>query len=214
MTLFDLIFLAIALAMDCFAVSIACGVILRQALQKSKTAEDQPLATRAARKAQSAATVKTVVRMALLFGLFQAMMPLIGWLATTHFQRYIEAYDHWIAFSMLLFLGLRMVRSAFLPEEAPHTNPTRLTTQVTLAIATSIDALAVGISFACTGYSALAQLTLPLLLIGLASFLLTIVGHALGLRFGSAIARRLRPELLGGLILIFIGVKVLLSHLL
>ena len=83
-----------------------------------------------------------------------------------------------------------------------------------LAIATSIDALAVGISFACTGYNTLSLLTLPLIIIGLASFILSLLGYYLGRRFGKAITRRLKPELFGGVILIIIGVKILLSHLL
>jgi putative Mn2+ efflux pump MntP len=152
--------------------------------------------------------------MAFLFGFFQALMPLLGWLGISHFQSYMEAYDHWIAFGLLGLIGGKMIWESFSPEEEHHFNPCRLRTQLLLAVATSIDALAVGISFACTGYTALSQLTLPLLLIGLVSFLFSIVGYHLGRCFGKAIIRRLNPELIGGTILILIGVKVLMSHLL
>lgn len=190
MSLFDIILLAIALAMDCFTVSIVSAIILRSEEGVS------------------------VLRMSFLFGLFQAMMPLIGWLGISHFSHYLEAVDHWIAFCMLAFIGGKMVMESFDKEEEKHFDPRRLRTQLLLAIATSIDALAVGISFACTGYDTIGQLTLPLLIIGLASFVLSLLGYYLGRRFGSIITRRLKPELFGGLILILIGVKILLSHIL
>lgn len=184
MNLLDIIFLAVALAMDCFAVSIVSGVLTRRD-----------------------------IRMAFLFGFFQAMMPLLGWLGISHFQSMIEAYDHWIAFGLLAFIGGKMIWESFGPEEEQHFNPRRLRTQLILAVATSIDALAIGISFACTGYNHLSQLTIPLIIIGVVSFLFSILGQHLGSRFGKAIARRLKPELFGGVILILIGVKILVSHL-
>ena len=152
--------------------------------------------------------------MAFLFGFFQALMPLLGWLGISHFQSYMEAYDHWIAFGLLAFIGGRMIKESFGPEEEQHFNPRRLRTQLLLAIATSIDALAIGISFACTGYNTLGQLTLPLIIIGVVSFLFSIIGYLLGARFGRIIAHRFKPELLGGIILIGIGVKILIEHLL
>lgn len=194
MSLIDIIFLAVALAMDCLTVSIVSGVI--------------------AAKSEEANHKKWwIIRLALLFGLFQAMMPLVGWLGISHFQAFIEAYDHWIAFAMLGFIGGRMVWESFNPDPEQHFNPRRLSTQLLLAIATSIDALAVGISFACTGYIAVRQLTLPLIIIGVVSFLFSIIGYRLGIRFGRSIARRLKPELFGGIILIGIGVKILAEHL-
>lgn len=148
MNLLEIILLAIALAMDCFTVSIVSGIILqKQGNQYS-----------------------SVMRMSFLFGFFQAMMPLLGWLGVSHFQTYMEAYDHWIAFCLLAFIGGKMVKESFDDEEEQHFNPCKLKTQLLLAIATSIDALAIGISFACTGYNALSQLTLPLIIIGLVSF--------------------------------------------
>ena len=185
----DIWFLALALAMDCFAVSIASGIIVKKHLGKM------------------------MIRMAFLFGLFQAAMPLIGWLGVSTFTSYLENIDHWIAFGLLAFLGGRMIRESFLPEEEKKIKPRKLKTQVVLAIATSIDALAVGISFACTGFSNIKMLTCPLLIIGFVSFVMSIIGVLLGVKFGKPITKKLKPELLGGGILIFIGIKVLLSHL-
>ena len=203
MSLLDIILLAIALAMDCFTVSIVSGIILTQRDGSFVTPTDVT-------KEPSLC----VIRMAFLFGFFQALMPLLGWLGISHFQSYMEAYDHWIAFGLLGFIGGKMIWESFGPEEEQHFNPRRLRTQLLLAIATSIDALAIGISFACTGYTVLGQLTLPLIIIGVVSFLFSIIGYHLGRCFGKSITRRLKPELLGGVILILIGVKVLLSHLL
>ena len=106
-----------------------------------------------------------------------------------------------------------MIRESFLPEEEKKVKPRKLKTQVVLAIATSIDALAVGISFACTGFSNLKMLVYPLFIIGFVSFVMSITGVLLGVKFGKPIAKKFKPELLGGIILIFIGIKVLLSHL-
>ena len=199
MSLLDIILLAIALAMDCFTVSIVCGVILPQQGNHHSSFLIPHF---------------SLFRMAFLFGFFQAMMPLIGWLGISYFKSYMEAYDHWIAFAMLAFIGGKMIKESFDDEEEKHFDPRRLRTQLLLAIATSIDALAIGISFACTGYNTLSQLTLPLVIIGLASFILSLVGYYLGSRFGSMITRRLKPEFFGGVILVGIGIKILVSHLL
>lgn len=187
---FDLLLLSIALAMDCFTVSMMSGVMLRRSINAS------------------------ILRMALLFGVFQAAMPLAGWIGTAHFSQYLEAVDHWIAFGLLVFIGGKMIKESFDDNGEPSFNPLHVRTQLLLAVATSIDALAVGISMACLGYSHITMLAEPLLMIGVASLVLSVVGYWLGVRFGRIVARRLRPELLGGLVLVFIGIKVLLSHLL
>lgn len=189
-SLFDLFLLSVALAMDCFTVSIVSGVILRRGFSVA------------------------VVRMAVLFGLFQATMPMIGWLGIAYFSHYLEAVDHWIAFVLLVFVGGKMIKESFDDDDEHHSfNPLLLRTQLLLAVATSIDALAIGISMACIGYHRLSQLTVPLLMIGIASLVLSLSGYWLGVRFGRIIAKRLKPELLGGLVLVFIAVKVLVSHL-
>lgn len=189
MSIFDLLLLSVALAMDCFTVSIVSGVILRRGFSVA------------------------ILRMAALFGLFQAVMPLIGWLGTAYFSHYLEAVDHWIAFGLLMFVGGKMIKESFDDDEHQSFNPQSLRTQLLLAVATSIDALAIGISMACIGYDRIAQLTVPLAMIGAASLLLSLLGYGLGVRFGRVMARRLKPELLGGLVLVFIAIKVLVSHL-
>ena len=190
MTILDILLIAVALAMDCFTVSVVSGVITRKLFWGRN------------------------LRMAFLFGFFQAVMPFIGWLAIHYFQSSVEAYDHWIAFGLLLLIGGKMILDAFKSEEDAIFNPLNLGTQLTLAVATSIDALAVGISFSCSGYGTVQSLILPLAVIGLVSFIFSIAGLLLGVRFGGAVARRFKPEIIGGVILIAIGVKILLEHLL
>ena len=188
----DIALLSVALAMDCFTVSIVCGISCRRWMPR------------------------LMLQMSVLFGVFQALMPLIGWLGTSLFSQSLEAVDHWIAFGLLSFLGGRMIRESVSSgnNEEHHSIPSALTTQLLLAVATSIDALAIGISFACTGYKTVAQLSFPLVVIGVGSFLFSVLGNRLGIRFGIAIRRKLTPELFGGLVLIFIGIKVLLTHIL
>lgn len=191
MTFAEILLIAVAVAMDCFTMSIVCGMTLGRG--------NRPV----------------IFKTAFLFGLFQAMMPLIGWLCTSSFQKYLEAYDHWIAFGMLAFLGIRMIREAFSEDEENDkgVHPERLSDRLMLAVATSIDALAVGISFSCTGYTTISQLTLPLFTIGIVSFAFSIAGAMIGIRFGSAIMKKIKPELIGGIILIIIGIRILIEHL-
>lgn len=189
MSLLDITFLALALAMDCFTVSIVSGVIIRKYV------------------------LSVILRMAFLFGLFQAMMPFIGWLGTSYFSHYLETVDHWIAFGLLAFLGGKMIKDSFGSEEEAHFNPSKLTSQLLFAVATSIDALAVGISFACLGYKSVDQLAVPLAIIGVCSFVMSILGNVLGVVCGKSIVKRLKPELIGGLILLLIGFRILYEHI-
>lgn len=189
MTHVEIWLLALALAMDCFAVSMASGIIFKRLFPKQ------------------------MIAMVLLFGLFQALNPLLGWLGAELFRSLIESVDHWIAFAILAFLGVRMIMDSFKDEENKSFNPRRLKVIFTLAIATSIDALAVGISFSCMGYTSLLSLLYPLVAIGVVSSLMTAIGLTIGVKFGKAFAERLRAELWGGIILIGIGVKVLVEHL-
>lgn len=189
MSLIDITFLALALAMDCFTVSIVSGVIIRKYI------------------------LSIILRMAILFGLFQAMMPFIGWLGTSYFSHYLESVDHWIAFGLLAFLGGKMIKDSFGSEEDAHFDPSKLTSQLLFAVATSIDALAVGISFACLGYKNIEQLTLPLIVIGVCSFVMSILGNILGVMCGKSIVKRLKPEFIGGVILLLIGFRILYEHI-
>lgn len=189
MSLLDITFLALALAMDCFTVSIVSGVIIRKYV------------------------LSVILRMAFLFGLFQAMMPFIGWLGTSYFSHYLESVDHWIAFGLLAFLGGKMIKDSFGSEEEAHFNPSKLTSLLLFAVATSIDALAVGISFACLGYKSVDQLAVPLAIIGVCSFVMSILGNVLGVVCGKSIVKRLKPELIGGIILLLIGFRILYEHI-
>ena len=190
MTHIEVWLMALALAMDCFAVSVASGIIFRRIMPRQ------------------------MIAMVFLFGFFQALNPLLGWFGAEMFRELIESFDHWIAFGILAFLGVRMIMDSFKEEEKKSFNPRRMKVIFTLAIATSIDALAVGISFSCMGYTSLVSLLYPLVAIGVVSSLMTAAGLWLGVRFGKAFAERLRAELWGGIVLIIIGVKVLCEHLL
>jgi putative Mn2+ efflux pump MntP len=185
----ETLLIALALAMDCFAVSAVCGVIVRRF------------------------EGRVLLPIAFFFGLFQALMPLLGWTLTSSFSHYLEAVDHWIAFGMLAFIGGKMIADSFKADEDKSINPRNLRTQLLLAVATSIDALAVGISYACTGYQTIASIAVPVVVIGIVSFTMSILGFAVGAKFGEVVVKKLRPELLGGIILIGIGIKILIEHL-
>lgn len=149
--------------------------------------------------------------MAFFFGLFQAVMPLIGWFAASRFSHLIEDYDHWIAFGLLAFLGGRMIKESFSNEDKCCFDPTKLKVVVTLAIATSIDALAIGISFAFVGMNSFTSILSPIVIIGFTSFVISTLGSLIGVFCGKRF--NLRMELWGGLVLIIIGVKILIEHL-
>lgn len=188
MSILEIWLLAVSLAIDCFTVSITSGIILHRIRWG------------------------IFLKMAFLFGLFQAAMPFLGWLGASRFNHLIETYDHWIAFALLAFLGIRMIREHFKDEEERSFDPTRMKVILTLAVATSIDALAIGISFAFTGFRTLSSLLYPLTAIGIASFVISLAGSLIGVFFGKRF--NLRVEIFGGLVLIGIGVKILFEHLL
>ncbi len=181
--------LAVALAMDCFTVSITCGLIQRRMGAQ-------------------------VLVMAFFFGLFQGLMPLIGWLTASLFSQQISAFDHWVAFGLLAFLGGKMIWEGCKSkkeDETPRFNPSRLVVILTLAVATSIDALAVGFSFVGMGLLECSQILLPVVAIGVVSFLFSVFGKFIGVRLGHRFDWP--AEQLGGVILIIIGIRVLAEHL-
>lgn len=184
MDFFTLFGIALALAMDAFAVALAVGLAVA------------PL------------TGRHLFRLSWHFGLFQTMMPVIGWLAGFTVQQRIAAYDHWLALGLLSFVGGKMIYEAFSDEtETARTgDPTRGMSLVLLSLATSIDALAVGLSLGMLGVS----IWLPAAVIGLVAGILTIVGMLLGRRAGALWGKRV--EVLGGLILIAIGIRIVLEH--
>lgn len=188
MSLIEVWLIAVGLAMDCFTVSVASGIIQRQW------------------------SSRTVAFMATFFGLFQGVMPVIGWLFTRHLKHIVSSFDHWIAFILLAYLGGKMIVDSLKKGEAHHHfNPDSLKVVLTLAVATSIDALAIGISFACIGMSSWASISLPIAIIGFTSLVLSVAGYGLGIYFGKKFHFPVEP--IGGLILIAIGCSILCEHL-
>lgn len=178
--------IALALAMDAFTVSV--GISLRP----------EQLGTRQA------------IRLSLAFGFFQFMMPVLGWLAGTRILSLIQAFDHWVAFGLLFLIGCRMVYASLQTQSFSRTrsqDPTRGWSLLILSVATSIDALAVGLSFAAIGMTIL----YPSVLIGVVAFLMSLLGTRLGPILGQIVGRR--AEFVGGLVLIAIGIKILADHL-
>ena len=152
--------------------------------------------------------LRQALRLAFFFGLFQLLMPVIGWLAGLGFTRIISRFDHWLAFLLLSFIGGKMMLEARrAPDCRVQSKRLSLPALLLLAVATSIDALAVGLSF-----SALAvEIIVPVLLIGLVTFCLSLLAVFIGHRFGTWFAGKV--EILGGTILLAIGLKILLEHL-
>lgn len=143
----------------------------------------------------------------LWFGGFQALMPTIGYFLGTTFESLVTSIDHWIAFALLTFIGGKMIKDSFSNEQERSDDDVSAKTMFVLAVATSIDALAVGITFAFFNVN----LILAISLIGITSFILPVIGTKIGNKFGDKYERN--AELVGGIILIFIGLKILLEHL-
>lgn len=186
MKLYELILLAAALSMDACAVSICKGLSMRKI------------------------NYVHALIISLSFGLFQAIMPIIGWFLGTSFERYIVNFDHWIAFTLLAFLGGKMLYETFLGDEecvVKKESLLDLKEVFVLSVATSIDALAAGISLACISEPILR----PASLIGVLTFIFCFIGVVIGNRFGSKYKNK--AEIAGGVVLILIGTKILLEHL-
>jgi putative Mn2+ efflux pump MntP len=180
----SILLIALGLAMDAFAVALGVGTTRKHMW------------------------FRPGFRLAFHFGLFQFLMPVIGWAVGTTVVRFIASYDHWVAFGLLAYVGGKMIKEAF--GDGDHRNaadPTRKGMLVMLSVATSIDALAVGLS--------LAMLKIPILypsiIIGVVTAAMTVMGLALGNRLGTQFGKRM--ELVGGLVLIGIGLRVLITHL-
>ena len=184
MGIVELIILAIGLAMDAFAVSICKGLAMK------KTG------------------IKDCLIVGLWFGGFQALMPLIGYFLGKSFERYITAIDHWIAFVLLAIIGIIMIKESFSKEENDADGSLSPKTMVVMAIATSIDALAIGISF---GVLPDVNITAAVSLIGIITLVLCMVGVKIGNIFGAKY--KSKAELAGGIILVLLGTKILLEHL-
>ncbi len=186
MQFLTVLFIAVALAMDVFAVSIATGVVLKRV------------------------DVRQTFRMAWHFGLFQTVMPIIGWIAGLTVRSFIDKYDHWAAFALLSFVGFHMIREAFKEDNeiSAQKDPTRGMVLIILSMATSIDALTVGFSFSLLKVS----IWIPAVIIGIVSILFSIVGLKIGKGLGKLSFVSRYAEITGGIVLILIGVKILYEH--
>ena len=184
----ELLILAVGLAMDAFAVSVCKGLTLKKA------------------------DLKSMAKCGLWFGGFQAIMPLIGFLLGSLFASAIETVDHWIAFGLLALIGLNMLKEAFSKEECDCCSEKNadfsVKTMFAMAIATSIDAMAIGVSLAMAGG---VNIWLAVLLIGVVTCLLSGAGVKIGSVFGARFEKK--AQITGGVILVLLGVKILLAHL-
>lgn len=183
MSLIVIIFIGISLAMDASAVSICKGLAMKKINY-----------------------FKAVV-IGLYFGIFQALMPLIGFFLGSKCERFITNIDHWIAFILLFIIGINMIREALQKDEEKSNDSVSFKTMFPLAIATSIDAFAVGITFALLD----ANIFVSALIIGIVTFVLSFIGVIIGNAFG--IKYKSKAEIFGGIVLIIIGLKVLIEHL-
>ena len=182
MGILELFLIGIGLSMDAFAVAVCKGLNMRRIDRRQS------------------------LLIAVFFGGFQAIMPLIGWFLGRQFERYITSFDHWIAFLLLSYIGGKMIYEAVKGEES-DSGGCSIRELFLLAVATSIDALAVGITFAFLKVEIFSAIGI----IGCTTFVLSLIGVVIGNRFGSRYESR--AELVGGVILILIGVKILLEHL-
>lgn len=184
MDIFTILIVAVGLAMDAFAVSLGVGTTQDKVDRRGK------------------------FRLAFHFGLFQSLMTALGWLAGSVFARLISALDHWVALVLLLFVGINMIRSGLNPDKESYIkDPSRGSLLVILSVATSIDAAAVGLSMAMLKIDIFS----PVLLIGLVTFGLSVIGLLLGKKLGEKFGKRM--EIVGGVILIGIGIRILVEHL-
>lgn len=183
MSFVELFILAVGLSMDAFAVAVCKGLAMKKA------------------------DLKKAVIIGLYFGIFQAGMPLIGYLTGVGFQSEISEIDHWLAFILLAVIGFNMIKEAFSKEKEEPNDSLCFKTMLVLAVATSIDALAVGVTFAFLKVNIITAV----IFIGIVTFLLSMIGVKIGSVFGTKY--KSRAELAGGIILILMGTKILLEHL-
>ena len=179
----EILLISIGLAMDAFAVSICKGLSLKTM------------------------SWKKAIIVGLYFGFFQALMPLIGYFLGATFESIVTKVDHWIAFILLGIIGINMIKEAFGNDEENQNDKVDFKTMIMLAIATSIDALAVGITFAFFKVN----MVIATIMIGIVTFAICVIVVKIGNKFGDKYERK--AEVVGGLILIFMGIKILLEHL-
>ena len=178
----EILLISIGLAMDAFAVSVCKGLAMKKM------------------------NWKKAAIIGLYFGIFQAVMPVIGYFLGTTFEKFITYVDHWVAFILLVGIGINMVKEAFNKESENRNDNVDMKTMLVLSIATSIDALAIGITFACLKI----HIVMPVITIGLITFIISVIGVKIGNRFGNKYEKK--AEIMGGVILILLGIKILLEH--
>lgn len=183
MGILEIFLIGVGLSMDAFAVSVCKGLSMKKL------------------------DWKKAIIIALYFGVFQAIMPVIGYLLGTTFESLVTQIDHWIAFILLVIIGANMIKGALGKESENSNDKVDFKTMIVLAIATSIDALAIGITFAFFKTKLLSSVSI----IGVITFVLSLVGVKIGNKFGDKYEKK--AEFLGGVILILIGVKILIEHL-
>lgn len=183
MGILEIFLVGVGLAMDAFAVSICKGLSMKKL------------------------DWKKAIIIALYFGIFQAVMPVIGYFLGTTFESLVTQIDHWIAFILLGIIGINMIKEAFSNDSENVNDKVDFKTMIILAIATSIDALAIGITFAFFK----TNLLLAVIIIGIITFVLSLIGVKIGNKFGNKYEKK--SEIFGGVILILIGVKILIEHL-
>ena len=179
----EILLISIGLAMDAFAVSICKGLSIKKM------------------------NWKNAIIIGMYFGIFQAGMPILGYFLGSTFERFITNIDHWIAFSLLNGIGFDMLKEAFSKESEHSNDKVDFKTMIILSIATSIDALAVGITFACLK----TKIIVPEITIGIITFFMSVIGVKIGNKFGDKYEKK--AEIMGGVILILLGIKMLLEHL-
>jgi putative Mn2+ efflux pump MntP len=183
MDIYTTVIIAIGLAMDAFAVSISSGLTIKNL------------------------RIGHAVKIGVFFGFFQALMPVVGWLAGLSLKGFVSDVAHWVAFGILCFIGGKMIYEALLIEKAErNTSALSVVVLIGLSVATSIDALAVGIIFALQNVTIIT----PVIIIGLVTFFMSYSGVCIGRTFGAFAEKKI--EVLGGLVLIGIGFKILLQH--
>jgi manganese efflux pump family protein len=184
MSLITILAISFGVAIDALAVAFSCGTSMRQ---------EKKLAS--------------AIKLGIAFGFFQILMPVLGWLAGSELKKYIEPFDHWTAFIILALIGLKMIYESINKKElCPAVDIDKPKVLLLLALATSIDALMVGVGFSILDVN----IVVPVISMGIITFLMSFIGTMVGERLGFKFGKRI--EILGGLVLVGIGLKILLEH--
>jgi len=183
MGIVEIILVSLGLSMDAFAVSICKGLSMKKL------------------------SIKNIIIIGLYFGIFQCIMPLIGYYLGSTLESFITSVDHWIAFLLFVFIGLNMIKDAFIKNDIDSNDKVDFKTMIVLAVATSIDSLAIGLTLAFLN----TNIIMSVLSIGITSFIVSVLGVLIGNKFGSRLGKK--AQVIGGVVIIIIGLKILFEHL-